>query len=971
MTEIEPFDVSFFEPMRTQNQDDIAAISSQINEFHDNPNFIISLLKAFELEFPDEFYLKQTIFALKNDISRNWRSQDFWDFEFREQLIQKLFEILIHLPTPMWDHFVLCFEPICKKSVINDANFTPQILQTFLNILEQNEDLNQIYYFINILLFFLKTEYEKPERRYEILQHDFDELLSTIISKILEKSQAIIDQLNNNTSNAIFLGLLTKICSFYLKISAVAVSNIEFSSAIFELFIKILENVQEDCPERNYLIMSIFKLFRDSISQFIGHVKKAVAQLESRAAFSDYYKENIFPKILQKTYSFLEGNHSPEIMSVLTYIVYQIIFFKLDESIVNDSLFNFLIEQSILSEDSADDAINNPLIFQEQQMNVEILSSKSIPRNSTASIIRILLGKKYEIDFETIFNYLTIDPNSDDVPHIDAKIFLLTALCYKFLRKERKAMEEEEDSIKVPLPEEYCEFIQNIITNEDCPYLVIDALHLYTKFVPSNDPVHGVEFAFMLLSADDLNPLFVTYTAKLFNASVKNDSFDEEDLAQIEIQDSHIEALLLAYVNYPSRSIIKMLKTLANKCKESMHSMITNILSYLCENDSIEQLDPEDLSHLFQLIDTLIASVDDDADLLSNYFEVVQSLLLNSIKIASSFENTGNQFPYQDYFDLLSEFTMNIPQHPEQLYQLFIEIYTVYQENPNILLDIIQTNSVAPFIQTIYPLIADESIGDDEALKDSFKTTLLMLAEQINGNKLDEKESGAEGYILLGMAAFIQRYGIGEETENFFNFAIETIQKILHNQDNDDVEERKQNHDPQYVNIQGCIIFLSSLSRVDPTYEGFAALVQTEEILQFLLSVINKKYLDGLSLLKMGAYLLLNLSRNGVTQCFDSAVKLIKPITELENDDDDDEEGADEEDVEEEEKEEEEESDAEDEENIVFDYDLLIENEKISPLFIQIKEENPDIVNVIDDEEVKEQLSNYLEEWQQNSQKQI
>ena len=134
MTEIEPFDVSFFEPMRAQNPDDIAAISAQINEFHDNPNFIISLLKAFELEFPDEFYLKQTIFALKNDISRNWRSQDFWDFEFREQLIQKLFEILIHLPTPMWDHFVLCFEPICKKSVIKDANFTPQILQTFLNI---------------------------------------------------------------------------------------------------------------------------------------------------------------------------------------------------------------------------------------------------------------------------------------------------------------------------------------------------------------------------------------------------------------------------------------------------------------------------------------------------------------------------------------------------------------------------------------------------------------------------------------------------------------------------------------------------------------------------------------------------------------------------------------------------------------------------------------------------------------------
>ena len=310
--------------------------------------------------------------------------------------------------------------------------------------------------------------------------------------------------------------------------------------------------------------------------------------------------------------------------------------------------------------------------------------------------------------------------------------------------------------------------------------------------------------------------------------------------------------LLQNILNSPNNSVNKLLKILSDKCPESIEPLIPNILSFINENINVKQLNFNDFSHWFKLIESVIKSINDQPELLCAYFKKIQPFLSSSFQLSPSLKNDQALFPFYDYFKLISAFTMHIPQHPVEFYHFFNEIYEIYQQHPIILNYIIQYNnyirnntSLGPFIQSIYPLIADDSFGDDPKFKESFKATILQLYTLLEEKKMQVYTD--KGYLLLGMAAFVERFGVGDETQQFFDFAISTLQNIFHPIDYCDP-------DTHHINIQGCIIFLSSLSRVDPTYSGFATLTKIYGLLSFIINVINKRYLHNLRIYKMGIY---------------------------------------------------------------------------------------------------------------------
>ena len=90
-----------------------------------------------------------------------------------------------------------------------------------------------------------------------------------------------------------------------------------------------------------------------------------------------------------------------------------------------------------------------------------------------------------------------------------------------------------------------------------------------------------------------------------------------------------------------------------------------------------------------------------------------------------------------------------------------------------------------------------------------------------------------------------------------------------------------------------------------------------------------------------------------MTQCFKAAIDSIEPFFQMVNDDS--------------------EEDSSDHYHvIIFDYDLLVEQEKIVPLYIQITEENLDIINLfIKDKKIIEDFREFLEFWKQHPDQQI
>ena len=927
----------------------IQEISAEINQLHNTPEFaplLLSTLNTILENGGDEYLLMQTIFAISNDIKLNWRKTNFWESEFRGQLINELFNFLTRLPTPMWDHLVCCFTPILHIGTFKnevEINYTNIVIQSLSEILSQDEDLNQVYYLSNIVYSLVVTEYEKPESLHSLISEELDQQISTILDNLLGKSSGVVEQINGNPSNAIFLSNICKIARKYLFISIQALST-DNAANIIKFFIDVFNIIEENCEEREYLRAMILKFFSSLISMFVGNIQREIAKQPCWIAFKEVFKANFLSPIIEIVLKYLESSHSQKIMCVLDYIVYQIIFFQLvDPGIINEQFFQFLIQQCVLSEDQASDSVDNPVFFYEQQTNVEMIDTKSIPRVSCASILRTLLGKKYSIQLNEILPCFMLN-ETDEPLIIDSKLFILTTLCSKYLKMLRKINKDQEIDMNehIPFDDEFIDTIQNsLVTQIDqYPYLAIDALHLLQKIIPLKSPIDSRDYSIGIIDSDYVEnyPLVALFAAKIFNSSAKAVEYNEEFFSSLEIEDEKIYLLIETIKLFNMRPINKMLSLLIENCPDIMQTSVQAFLSMLISIEEPEQITYEELTQLLTTINSYLIPF--EKNIQPEYFDAIYEFLNISFESIQVDENTNTAlYPFEEFFDLLSTYSINLSQHPENLYLLCKQIIIKCQQCQSIL-NCINTQSLDNFILTIYPLILSNEIDDE--FQEASKFILYQLL-QLHQDDLD-----GSGNILLGMAAYIQKYFEDSDTTiQFIQFAFTILHQI----------SQSDNQDEQSTNIQGCIIFLATLAQFDPTIGNIS---QNEEFINLLHFFINKNFLPSFTILKLGVYILLTLSRQGNQQCFEHAVSLLPTLNKL-NDDDENEE----------EEEEEEENEEEDNDELYFGYDLPVEDEKISPLFIEIANQNPEFISEIGDQELQQVLADNLSNWSQDPDTQI
>ena len=862
------FDPSIFDVMNDQNPNQLVLdqLNQSIEEFHKNPQFAFALFESIKTgACKNEFQLKNVLITLKSNISRQWNTYGYWDQENRQAIISQIFEVLFTIPQEMRSFLTYIFDAISGKTSSYEQEWVSILIQLF----DQNEKLEDVVSLIQIAFLWMRSH----QRRAKV-EEEIDVLMTTVVEKSKAAFDQVVDSVEENPSCALFATQFVKLSRYYMRCSTLAMVN-GVPETTLEQIIPFL-GISEDCEQKIELKRNVLKTIKMCISEYLGRQMTEISVSDERKAFIEHFRNDIVPPIIEAFKQFASAEHVSELMYYILYIINQILTYNLDESMVDENLFNIVIQQSILPENCYDDPVENPQLFIEQQMETRLVGDQTTTRLVSASII-FQLVKKYNIPAETIITYLAPDTEHDEPQILDSKIFLLCSLAKAVLSKQRtdynlelKQSKKDKTQIddfepSIPLPAEYAELCTTIIEADSIPiFLILSAIHLLSKLIIFIDTEKGVELSLTILQSEYVSqtPLIAVYAAKLFNKCAKYiDDFSSIDFSEV------ISPILEASKEVQSKALYNMLTILIKKAPESMESVVTDIVEYYC--DVIENVVlPDEDSRIYSAYDILynfILPFQNNIELLGETFERIFTTSIE--KEAANI----TEFPSNRFYHLLSIYSLNYPTHPDEMYQAFMQLIELIDGNEDLIYDT-ATRTAKNFFLYAYPLIVDpeSAVPNTQEFHDAVVSLTVKLFEKYHSDEVDVQDEDELAFILMLMAVIVQKYGIIPE------FLAAGLSEMA-----SQIEENKGDVNKE---ITKSIILLFS-SAINHDQAAVAQLMENEAVTFYLIENCDSDLLPSFNLLKHGTNLLLALVRNGVAQAFPAAVKCLSDLEDMKEED--------------------------------------------------------------------------------------
>ena len=977
------FDPNIFLGVRSADQEVLSQLYEQLEEFHQNPEFVFILFQSLESDScRDSYVLQQVLIQIKLSITKGFDiSPDFWNDEQIQQIINNLFSLVGQINEQYLPLITYSFEDLAGK-LMHEEWFWHKLIEA----LETFQDINKSSHIVTIISFWLNalaqtfTEYNEA----------MDAASYEVIQRLVANIGNLLPLIESNSQAAEYLGLIVKCVTYQFQFSFLTIQNSVLDS-VFEAVLPVL-GVANSNKGITFLKGRILKLIKISFQKFLSKpTERTIKSTDQWKAYSEHFKNDICGTLVEQSLAQMSveaqqiPNQTYTMQATLSYILYLILFYHLNDSIINQDLFPIMIQLCVLSQ--FNDLTDNPMSYIGQNMRLRInvkKEEKANPRLSMAESLTLVLRAHTS---EEVLPHLLPDLNQDSPEIIDSKLYLITAMARTLLEKQNEVYETMKKKAKkqkvkippfrpqMPLPEDIVTICTTIIETDGIPpFLLIRALHLLSYLMHFVDANQGLALALTVIGSDIASemPIVVVYASKLFCKCFKK-AADTSELEYTEI----LQPVINAASEIKTSSLNSMVTTIAQKSPEAMASFAADVCELLVSTiHELGTMDPseieqEQVDQIDKAMDTLFQILDPNSkntELLGGIYENVFTPLVEVLANATTSISTDKLFL------VFGLFSMNFQNHPEEFYASFAQINDVITNEEDLFRNIVNF-SMQQFVWYLYPLIAEKDspfIQDD-----SFKQAVLNIAQQAiavisQQRQADDTDFEQETvpYTLFLCATIVQSYGAVPE---FLDFAVnELLHAISLHQEN-----------PNLFAIEPMLV-IGFLYVVYPSAaqdgELLSLILQQEQIVGFLLENLTYKSLTSYHEMKIGELFLLMLVRNGIQPAFEVAVRNLPKLLELkqiettknfaqpqhteeeealelpENPEDDGDEKA-------EEDGEEDEQDLDDETVAVIIHPYLLQMETVADEhneFRALVQEDQSLIASLPDEEMQQYLVNYI-----------
>ena len=825
---MESFDPSIFNVLQGGDQSEIDGLNEYIGKCKESPDFVFVLFDSFNTPQAETDYIKkQIIIQIKNIVNEKWKE---YGNEQRARIVETLFSLISNFPDSLLEFIHYIFQSI----IVADLSTNVDVVSALVSLIEPDKKASVLFVLAKIAYYWFGI----LRHRRSVVSKAEDSLSSEIVGKLV----CILDGHSFDESDSFLFPLIETIIEcfeLFIGFSVTGFSNCSLDS----YFQHALELVSQETSISKQLKKAVISLFSASISLFLSNnsmLKKLYQTAEFRA-YAEHYKEYILPGIVEYVKSLIGTEYNKTVL----FIVYQIIYYRIDESFICEDLFEFLIDCTLLEENDIEDLVGNPMLYKSQQMKLLICTDKTLSRPVASNILSLCVQYNEELIPELLEYFTTESPNEQV---FEAKLFLLASIA---------------KTCKLEFSQEVVELCESLVqSSEYSPFLRLTALLLYSKIISRIDCNRGLEFSLNAFTEESFvneMPIFCVFAAKVFIEC--SSVFTEQTEFNIE---AVVEALacLQEHDLRHSRSLIKMNSIISCAHPAEMSQVVLESVSQQFENlVSIIHDDTIEAEIIAQNIYTTLYPMCVDEELLMGFFDLVSSGCLCALQEkVVSFQN-------QHIYNILSLFSQNISVHSEELYQYALSLCSFILEDEKLKSDL-AVFDIESFVKFIYPFIAEKEspfIASNEEFFHEFCLQLYQIAAQ---NK--ETSIIPIAFIIFLMDSYIQTFGIVPE---FIEIAINELKaQIL-------------NEELASLVVDACFKLLSACSIIDANSVVCLFEEDNKIIIEFL-CCIERKIIGTFKGMSAVEILALNLVQFDPS-IFEFAVKNMQEISLVEADDED------------------------------------------------------------------------------------
>ena len=871
------FDPSIFLRVNEGNPELLNQLYEQLEELHKNPDFLFNLFQSLDSEACSNVtVMKQVLIQVRLTIKDGLNiNEDFWNEAQLQEIVGFLFSLYAKVPDNFSHFITYSFDSLAGK-LMHQEWFSQAVIQAMETY---QADIAKSVQILTIVTFWLKS--------ISVTFTGYNEALDAVSFDVLQRLLGNLEQLlplvSSNQQVAEFLGLLVKSITLQFQFSYLTLQN-GILDQVFEHFLPLLEleNSNEDVC---FLKSRILKLVKICLTKFMPKpIKTSIMESAPWVEFAAHFKADLVAPIIEACKAQMVVTPQPFIISkFLSYILYQVLMYHIDDSIISDDLFQIMISFCVLSEEEIETATENPVAFMEQNMRFKLKNQASNPRLATSEALRIILQAN---SYEACLPNLIPNLEEDEQNIIEAKVYLIASMAKCLLEKQSdvyEAMKKKARREKVklppfrhhmPLPDDIIALCESIIEADVPLYLLVSGVHLYSLIAEFANAEKGVETALTVMGSEAAStaPILVVYGSKLFCKCIKK----VEDASELDFGEI-LRPVIDAAQDIKTNSLNQMVKTIAKKCPEAMSSYAHDVSELLVAAiHDIGVMDPseigkEEADQADDSLDTLFNILDPNSqniELLSGLYESVVDPLIEVL------ENSTTAISPEKLFLIFGLFSVNLPSHPEECYASFMKVAEVLENEEEVFQTLVNF-AMEQFVWYVYPLVAEKDsqfvhTEEFQAAVTSIAGRAIAYITEQRASEESEFSHETVPHAIFLCAAITQQYGFIPE---YIEFATSELMHAI----------QLHNENPNLFEIEAMLV-------VSVLYVCFSAATHNPEVLStlltedfvgFMLENLTYKNLTTYAEMKVGILFLLMMAKSGVEPAFAVAVGNIPKMMEL------------------------------------------------------------------------------------------
>lgn len=856
------FDPTIFLSM---NADTINDITNSIMELQNHPDFILVLFESIKDPRSQHDTILTNITAqIRMSIATHWNT-DFWDAARKREIITLLITNLFALPPKFRDVFVDLFTVI--PSLDEQDIFWIEIIY---NLIDQHQDAQEMSSIVRICLIWLKTIRDRP------IDEANQQFLTNFFAKFIAAFEFVANSDILNVAAIPFTNTFIRFMTLLIRIS-----NIPILSGSLDFIINSISPVLRADNSSNEIVQlktSVAKFYSILIQLFYSKPRaETISATEERISYAEHFKAEVVSVIINIVKEICVIPQPFSISHQLSVIIHQVIYYNLDSDFISANLFPILIQFSHIQPQEINETFNNPAYYIGQFMKFGPYPSTFNSRVTSATVIYDLVHN-HNIDQEAILPHL-LPNDEDEINVIESKLYLITALVKALLQKQ--SAEDSEKRIKakrkkiklppfhfrLPVPPEVVDIVEQIIVSDPPTFVLISALHLYSKLAPFTNVEKGAEIGTTAICSEANDATIINYGAKLFSSCVdKLQSTDGIDYSSI------LQPIIECAKVVRSKTLSGVIAKLANKNPDAMlqyaQAVIEAFVDVINDQISLESVDIENINRVEDALNSIFSILDPNrknVELLESLYSFVIGNLIEVLRVLNI------QFDLEKLFLIFGLFSMNFKVHPAAFYESFIRVFEVFNEEQELLQQVVMC-AMNQFVWYAYPLLVDQN--GENPYPDEFRECVLNVV-RVSREILSDPDmvsmchEDSTPYALFFMSCATQVYGVDPEVLGFAQNSLHSIMEYMN---------LPGYSIPEHTIVAAVRIF-SAAAMHDP--EIIAPIRDDRDLMSFLSTRLNYQFFNTYWDMKACFVFLLSLARIGDADAFAAAVMNLPKMAEL------------------------------------------------------------------------------------------